>query len=219
MFSLCSFVPEKRLAGSGMAMFLLALAGVLALETASQRCGLDPAAFCRDPGIDSVSPAWDAGVRPYAASVPVQSFLAAAGFSMLLDLLRRLAEVFVTACQRRSCGRHHGAGGDSGDQIGEEMGSPRRLFCALFYSCYTGPNDAETGRLPSPGSAENRFAPGFLASGFPRRTDARHVSHPREVFDRTVDFSGPHTRTRHGTSPTGLRIFWWLSIRSNLERS
>ena len=90
------FGPEKRLASSGMAMFILAGLGCwLWKPLRGDACWIILIIAAIIASIP-FAPPWDAGVRPYAASVPVQIFLAAAGSAMLLDLLRRLAEMVVT---------------------------------------------------------------------------------------------------------------------------
>lgn len=89
------FGKEKRFASTGMAMFFLA----------TLACWLWPP-LRRDSGwillsvagiLASVpfAPPWDAGERPYAVTEPLQIFLAAAGVTMLLDALRRLAAVLL----------------------------------------------------------------------------------------------------------------------------
>lgn len=90
------FGPEKRLASTGMAMLALAVFGCWIWKPLrGDACWiilLAVAIFASIP----FAPPWDAGLRPYAASVPVQVFLAAAGFSMVLDLFRRFAEMAVS---------------------------------------------------------------------------------------------------------------------------
>ncbi|MEI6070436.1 MAG: hypothetical protein WCS31_01475 [Verrucomicrobiae bacterium] len=86
------FGEERRVASAGMVMFLLAslacwLWGPLradALWILLAGAGI----------VMSVpfAPPWDAGERPYAATLPVQVFLAAAGAAMALDFVRKLAE-------------------------------------------------------------------------------------------------------------------------------
>ena len=89
------FGPEKRLASTGMAMFILATIGCwLWKPLRGDACWIILVVASIIASIP-FAPPWDAGVRPYAASVPVQIFLAAAGFAMLLDLFRRLAEMVV----------------------------------------------------------------------------------------------------------------------------
>jgi len=86
------FGAERRVASAGMAMFLLA----------SLACWLwgpmrADALWILLAGAGIVmsvpfAPPWDAGERPYAATLPVQVFLAAAGAAMMLDFVRKLAE-------------------------------------------------------------------------------------------------------------------------------
>jgi hypothetical protein len=90
------FGPEKRLASTGMAMFILALVGCWFWNPLRRDAIWIMLLVAGIIASIPFAPPWDAGLRPYAASVPVQIFLAAAGVAMLLDLLRRLAEVVVT---------------------------------------------------------------------------------------------------------------------------
>ncbi len=90
------FGPEKRLASSGMTMFILASLGCWLWKPLRRDAGWIILVVAAIIASIPFAPPWDAGVRPYAASVPVQIFLAAAGFAMLIDLFRRLAEAVVT---------------------------------------------------------------------------------------------------------------------------
>ena len=90
------FGPEKRLASTGMAMFIFATLGCWLWKPLRGDAFWIILVVAAIVASIPFAPPWDAGVRPYAASVPVQIFLAAAGFAMLLDLFRRLAEMVVT---------------------------------------------------------------------------------------------------------------------------
>ena len=85
------FGKEKRFAGAGMAAFFLAVC------TCWWWPPLRRDAWWILPVVAGIlasipfAPPWDAGDRPYAATVPVQIFLAAAGFSILLSSVRWLA--------------------------------------------------------------------------------------------------------------------------------
>ena len=85
------FGKEKRFAGAGMAAFFLAVC------TCWWWPPLRRDAWWIFPVVAGIlasipfAPPWDAGDRPYAATVPVQIFLAAAGFSILLSSMRWLA--------------------------------------------------------------------------------------------------------------------------------
>lgn len=97
------FGQERRFASTGMAMFLLAAGGCWfwkPLRGDSVWILLAVAAILASIPF---APPWDAGERPYAATEPIQIFLAAAGASMLLDLLRRLASLVVPGGQHQIC--------------------------------------------------------------------------------------------------------------------
>ncbi len=89
------FGSEKRLASAGMALFFLASLTCWLWKPLRADSMWIPLLFAGILASVPFAPPWDAGERPYAATVPVQIFLAAAGFAMLLDLLNRLAKILV----------------------------------------------------------------------------------------------------------------------------
>jgi len=101
------FGQEKRFASSGMAMFLLALGGCWfwkPLRGDSMWILLAAMAILASIPF---APPWDAGERPYAATEPIQIFLAAAGVAMLLDLPRKLAAMMIPGGENHSCEEPH----------------------------------------------------------------------------------------------------------------
>jgi hypothetical protein len=89
------FGEEKRFASTGMAMCFLAVLGCWLWKPLRRDSGwillLSAGILASIP----FAPPWDAGERPYAVTEPVQIFLAAAGFAMLIGLVRKAAEALV----------------------------------------------------------------------------------------------------------------------------
>jgi len=89
------FGEEKRFASAGMAMFFLASLGCWLWKPLRRDSGWILLLFAGILASIPFAPPWDAGERPYAVTEPVQIFLAAAGFAMLIGLVRKAAEALV----------------------------------------------------------------------------------------------------------------------------
>jgi hypothetical protein len=89
------FGEEKRFASTGMAMFCLAVLGCWLWKPLRRDSGWILLLFLGILASIPFAPPWDAGERPYAVTEPVQIFLAAAGFAMLIGLVRKAAEALV----------------------------------------------------------------------------------------------------------------------------
>ena len=90
------FGREKRFAAAGTAAFFLAIfACPLWAPLRRDAWWIVPVAAGLLASIP-FAPPWDAGERPYAATLPIQIFLASAGFAMLLAVMRWLAARFAS---------------------------------------------------------------------------------------------------------------------------
>jgi len=103
------FGQEKRFASAGMSMFILASLGCWLWKPLRGDSGWVLLSVAGILASIPFAPPWDAGERPYAVTMPVQIFLAAAGIALGLDLLRRLAAMLVPGpsadlCERPECG-------------------------------------------------------------------------------------------------------------------
>jgi len=90
------FGDEKRFASSGTSLFVLAALGCWFWKPLRRDSGWILLLFAGILASVPFAPPWDAGERPYAVTVPVQIFLAAAGIVLILDLLRKLAMAVVS---------------------------------------------------------------------------------------------------------------------------
>ena len=90
------FGDEMRFASSGMALFILASLACWLWKPLRRDSAWIVLLFAGIMASIPFAPPWDAGERPYAVTIPVQIFLAAAGVAMLFDLLRGLAEALVS---------------------------------------------------------------------------------------------------------------------------
>ena len=89
------FGAEKRLASAGMALFLLSSLACWCWRPLRGDSGWILLVVAGLIASIPFAPPWDAGERPYAVTVPVQIFLAAAGVVLLVDLFRKLAEMLI----------------------------------------------------------------------------------------------------------------------------
>lgn len=144
------FGPEKRLATSGLAMFILALLGCWLWSPLRRDAGWIILTVTGILASIPFAPPWDAGVRPYAASIPIQIFLAAAGFAMLLNLLARLAQMVVIRQMEKSDG---GQDTCSPALAEESAGSGRRFALVEWLN----PKTTFPKHVPSSGSG-NAFS-------------------------------------------------------------
>lgn len=86
------FGGEKRLATTGMLLFVLGAVSPIFWRPFRRDLWWMVLLFAGILASVPFAPPWDAGVRPYAATLPVQCFLAAAGFSWLVALLGQAAK-------------------------------------------------------------------------------------------------------------------------------
>lgn len=91
------FDEEKRLAGIGMALFLIGALGFWVWKPLRPDAWWIPPAFLGILASIPFAPPWDAGERPYAATLPIQIFFAAAGVAVVRGLLRMLASWWMPA--------------------------------------------------------------------------------------------------------------------------
>ena len=90
------FGDERRFASGGMALFFLASLSCWLWKPLRRDSGWILLLFAGIIASIPFAPPWDAGERPYAVTMPVQIFLAAAGVAMLFHLLHVLADALVS---------------------------------------------------------------------------------------------------------------------------
>lgn len=142
------FGRESRLAALGMLGFCIAGVAVWFLPRWRSEAPWISASFLGILASIPFAPPWDASVRPYAVSIPLQAFLAGAGWIMLYQL----AQVLLT--------KNHGESArDARSFSAPTLHLPTCLAAVVLFLAFVGPFLLRTELSPASGG-ELTFLPG-----------------------------------------------------------
>jgi hypothetical protein len=142
------FGRESRLAALGMLGFCIAGVAAWFLPRWRSDAPWISASFLGILASIPFAPPWDASVRPYAVSIPLQAFLAGAGWIMVCQL----AQVLLT--------KNHGESSrDARSFSAPALHLPTSLAALVLFLAFVGPFLFRTELLPASGG-ELTFLPG-----------------------------------------------------------